>query len=77
MISTTATPKFLSSGYNGLVSKVVVNNVSGGNLWVMDDVKYLTTDAVPEGSSLLMLACGTLPVGALIRSRRRKKTLLD
>jgi hypothetical protein len=67
-LSQSSTPTFLDSGYSGLVDKVAVFGPDG--YYVMDNVTYNGTTAVPEPESwALMLAGLALAAGA---SKRRK-----
>lgn len=59
---------FLSSGYSGLVDKMVVSGVQG--YYAMDDFTFHTdSGAVPEPTSV---ALTLLALGGLARASRRK-----
>lgn len=64
VLSPSATPSFLSSGYDGLVDTVVVSS-TGHAYFAMDDVTF--TAAVPEPESYAMLLCGLGLVGFVAR----------
>ena len=67
---TTATPTFLSSGYNGLVDRVTVNGTDVN--WVMDDVTFGTAVTTsPEPASIALVGSGMLAIGVFVRRRRR------
>ena len=68
-----ATPQFLSSGYNGLVNKVIINTPQADYV-VFDDLTLgSSTAAVPEpGALALLVTTGLSGAGLLFRKRRRK-----
>jgi hypothetical protein len=61
-----STSTWLSSGYTGLVDKVVVSSPYQGS-FVMDDFTF--SAAVPEPASTTLLFAGLLALGALARRR--------
>lgn len=65
-----STPTFLASGYNGLVTKVVVDSPSP-DFFILDDVTYSTSGGVPEPASLLLLGSGLLALGSRARKLLR------
>ena len=73
IVSGSATPQFLSSGYNGLVKKVVINTPQADQV-VFDDLTLgNSTTAVPEpGAVALLVTTGLSGAGFLFRKRRRK-----
>lgn len=73
IVSGNATPQFISSGYNGLVKKVVINTPQADQV-VFDDLTLGTsTNAVPEpGAIALLVTTGLSGAGFLLRKRRRK-----
>ena len=73
IVSGNATPQFISSGYNGLVKKVVINTPQA-DFVVFDDLTLGTSiTAVPEpGAIALLVTTGLSGAGFLFRKRRRK-----
>lgn len=69
VLSVSATPTFLASGYAGLVDRVTV---SSGNpdFFVMDDLTFNATSDVPEPGSLALLFGAMGVMGVM--GRRRK-----
>ncbi len=63
------TPRFLSSGYGGLVDRIVVSSPGQGS-YAMDDFQFT---AVPEPATVALLFAG---VGAGL-SRRRRSTVVS
>jgi hypothetical protein len=69
VLGTSATPVFLASGYAGTVDEVRVFS-NAPDFFVMDDVTYGTAQAaVPEPSSLAMLAGGLVLLAGRLRKR--------
>lgn len=69
-LNPTASPTFLSSGYNGLVDRVVFNTNTGNGFYVVDDVTY-SPAAVPVPAAAWLMVTG---LGALAAVRRRQQT---
>ena len=67
-LDTSAMPTWLSSGYGGLVDEVIVSSADQG-AWVMDDLTF--SAAVPEATSMALMASGLLTLAAAARRRRR------
>ncbi len=64
-LSTTATPTFLSSGYNGTVDRVTVNGSSDS--YVLDNVTFNGQSTVPEPSEFALLGTGLFGLVPMIR----------
>jgi hypothetical protein len=69
-LNPTSTPTFLSSGYSGLVEKVVVHS-TGPTRFVMDDFTFHTA-AIPEPETYVMLLAGLGLLGFAARRRKQK-----
>ena len=75
VLGTTSTPTFLSSGYAGLVDKVVVFS-NAPDFFVMDDVTYTSGDVTPFGPAdtpepqTFALLAGGLGLIAVVRRFR-------
>ncbi len=61
-----ATPQFLSSGYGGLVDRLVVSSPDQG-FYVLDDLTF--TRAVPEPAIGALMLAGLCAAGAVTRRR--------
>lgn len=68
VLDPSATSSFLSSGYGGLVDKVVITSPGQGS-FVMDDFSF--TQAVPEPGTYALMFAGLGVVGAALRRHRR------
>ena len=66
--ATSYAPTFLSSGYTGLVDKIVVNGVQG--YYAMDDLTFHAA-AVPEPTSAMLMLLGGVAVAAVKRRRAK------
>jgi hypothetical protein len=66
-LDASATPKFLASGYSGLVDEVRVNGAR--DFFVMDNVTYNAT-AAPEPAAWALMIGGFGLAGAALRRRR-------
>ncbi len=66
-----STPTFFSTGYSGLVDRVVINSPSPRpDYWVMDDLTYQSTQ-VPEPVTILLLGSGMAGLALVRRLRKR------
>jgi hypothetical protein len=68
-LTPTGTPTFLASGYSGLVDEVHVQSPSP-DFFVMDDVTFNSSGAVPEPATWTMMIAGFGLAGAALRRRR-------
>ena len=71
-LTTTSTPTFLSSSYNGLIDKIVVNS-NQPNFFTLDDLTVNSVSAVPEPETYAMLLAGLGVMGAVARRRKAKQ----
>jgi hypothetical protein len=74
-LAPSATPTFLSSGYSGLVDKVVVNDSGYEGLfdyYVMDNVTF-QTGGIPEPATWAMTLLGVAMIGGGLRMARRER----
>jgi hypothetical protein len=70
-LAVSGTPAFLSSGYAGLVDRVMVVGSNEG--FVMDDVTFSAVSIVtPEPASLLLVATGFAMIAGVRRRQRRR-----
>lgn len=69
-LTTSSTPTFLSSGYNGQVDQVVVNGPTES--FVIDDITYGgQVSTTPEPSSMALLGTGLVGLVPMVRRRRK------
>jgi hypothetical protein len=72
-LAPTSTPAFLSSGYSGLVDRVVIRDAGPADVlgsFVVDNVTFGPAGSVVEPAAWAMLLVGFTGLGALLRSRR-------
>jgi PEP-CTERM motif len=70
-LTPSSTPTFLASGYNGLVTRVVVASTEP-DFYVMDNVTYGTGTATPEPATWAMMLLGFAGLGFAAYRRTRK-----
>lgn len=72
MLTTTATPTFLASGYAGTVDRVTVTGSS--THYVLDDLTFRSaaTTTAPEPATFALVGVGMLALGGLTRRTRRR-----